>query len=284
MKRATSNDSENENNNYTRNEELIDNESGQTSGEIECVLVENLHLSDRPKEKYLHRINKIKRNSGQAYYTSKEKFIPAKEFKHKNCNCKRKCIEKVNERECKEIFDNFWKLSDFNLQNIFLYSSVQRNAIKRRKSKSNQGIKRAYHYKFHLVTSNGDIIVCKKFFIDTLQISGSRMDRILKLHNNIPIDKRGKMEGSRTTISEERRKTAVDHINSYPALESHYTRETNPARRYLNPGLTIIKMYNAYLENCKENNISSPVSKTVYRRILKKDLNLSFDWPHKNRS
>lgn len=55
----------------------------------------------------MQRINKIKWNAGQKYCTKKDKFIPAKKFESKNCNCLKKCIKHVNETERKTIFDQF---------------------------------------------------------------------------------------------------------------------------------------------------------------------------------
>jgi len=54
--------------------------------------IENFDSAKENKGKYTQRINKIKRNAGQEYYTKKGKFIPAKKFESKNCNCSKKCI------------------------------------------------------------------------------------------------------------------------------------------------------------------------------------------------
>lgn len=87
------------------------------------------------------------------------------------------------------------------------------------------------------------------------------------------------MEGSRRTISEEHRNAVIDHINSYSVLEDHYAREENPGQKFLTPELTIIEMYNSYLQKCKENNINSVVSRVTYTKILKKSLNYYFGLP-----
>nr|XP_012148112.1 PREDICTED: uncharacterized protein LOC105663491 [Megachile rotundata] len=140
---------------------------------------------------------------------------------------------------------------------------------------------RAYAYKFYVVTSGGNILVCKKFFIDTFQISTGRIDRILKAHENIPKDMRGKMDGSCRRTSELMTNTVIEHIKSFPAFESHYTRSQNPERMFLNPELNIRKMYNLYLEKCKENNLSS-VNEWTYRKIFKRDFKLHFHLPRKD--
>jgi len=101
--------------------------------------IENFDSAKENKGKYMQRINKIKRNAGQEYYTKKGKFIPAKKFESKNCNCSKKCIERVNESERKAIFDQFWNIGDFNKQNVFLYCNVERKTINRRKPRNCSG-------------------------------------------------------------------------------------------------------------------------------------------------
>ncbi|KAL7637464.1 UNVERIFIED_CONTAM: hypothetical protein RMT77_012192 [Armadillidium vulgare] len=179
-------DSEDENNsarnnkltNRTKRRRIIEVESSSD----EDTVIENTDSAEQNKEKYLQQINKIKRNNGQKYYTKRGKFIPAKQFESKNCNCSKKCIERINEAQRMEIFDKFWNIGDFNKQNIFLYGSVQRKSVNRRR-RNNSGTKRVYAYKFYLVTSGGNILICKKFFINTFQISTGRIDRILKSHS-----------------------------------------------------------------------------------------------------
>jgi len=81
------------------------------SSSDEDIINKNLDSAKENKGKYTQRINKIKQNAGQEYYTKKGKFIP---FESKNCNCSKKCIKRVNESERKAIFDQFWNVGDFN--------------------------------------------------------------------------------------------------------------------------------------------------------------------------
>lgn len=53
------------------------------------------------------------------------------------------------------------------------------------------------------------------------------------------LDGRGKSTpGNKVDITE-----VVNHIKSFPAYSNHYTRARNPNRKFLNPDLTIKKMY-----------------------------------------
>lgn len=74
------------------------------SSSDEDIVIENLESAIQNKEKYLQKINKMKRNNGQKYYTKKGKLIPAKQFQFKNCNCSKECLKLINEKQCNEIF------------------------------------------------------------------------------------------------------------------------------------------------------------------------------------
>ena len=64
------------------------------------------------------------------------------------------------------------------------------------------------------------------------------------------------------------------HINSIPRYKSHYSRKDNPHREFLNPYLSIQKMYQLYKEKCEEN--TQAVSEWKYRKIFNENFNLSF--------
>lgn len=64
------------------------------------------------------------------------------------------------------------------------------------------------------------------------------------------------------------------HINSIPRYKSHYSRKDNPHREFLNPYLSIQKMYQLYKEKCEEN--TQAVSEWKYCKIFNQNFNLSF--------
>lgn len=73
-----------------------------------------------------------------------------------------------------------------------------------------------------------------------------------------------------------------DHIQSFPANVSHYTREHNSARKYLNENLNIRKMYMLYKEKCSELNIQSVKQHGMYCHIFNTRFNLHFKIPRKD--
>lgn len=78
-------------------------------------------------------------------------------------------------------------------------------------------------------------------------------------------------------ISEDVIKNIKANINSYPAYESHYSRERT-AKKYLGSDLNISKMYNLYNEECEKKRLR-PAKLWLYRKIFNEDFNLSFHLP-----
>jgi hypothetical protein len=61
------------------------------------------------------------------------------------------------------------------------------------------------------------------------------------------------MTGSSRKTNEEAIIAVKEHIQNFPAFESHYTRVHNPGRKYLSPDLDIRKMFNLHmLKNVKK--------------------------------
>jgi len=91
--------------------------------------------------------------------------------------------------------------------------------------------------------------VCKKAFLRIHGISNGRLDRALRAqiknggspHN----DQRGRHPPANKT-NEADMALIKEHIQSFPQYQSHYSRASNPHRKYLSPQLTISKMYVLY--------------------------------------
>lgn len=120
------------------------------------------------------------------------------------------------------------------------------------------------------------INVCQKCFKLTLsETDGFLKTAIAKKLNSsvssITPDKRGK-GAAINKITDEKIRDIHDHINSFPAYESHYTRR-DTAKKYLQSDLTISKMYELYCSNREK-----PVSISKYSEIFK-TMNLKFKSP-----
>lgn len=109
----------------------------------------------------------------------------------------------------------------------------------------NKREKRAYTKKCYFTNNDAKEQVCQKFFTKTLNIGPSVVFDAVNKRNRIggfdAIDNRGKHEPANKTKPEVL-EGIRPHIESFPCLESHYTRkDTN--RKYLSADLNIRKMY-----------------------------------------
>lgn len=162
------------------------------------------------------------RNSGLAYHSVKGKEISKKCFTNAPCHCKKNCNQKFTEEERKRIFESFWKLGDFSKQNVYIRSSVMSHRVKRKRIRDGSGSEKNVSYSYILRDGANSQTVCKKYFLETLQLSHGRVYRcISKPEVHAVIDSRGKKAPSNRLDDSD----IVAHIKSFPAYQSHYSRK-----------------------------------------------------------
>lgn len=121
-----------------------------------------------------------------------------------------------------------------------------------------------------------NIPVCKKTFLNTYQISQSRIDLAIKKNKNQQIqDNRGSGSG-KNKISADKIEEIVKFIKLFPKYKSHYCRN-NYEGRYLAPNLNLQKLYNIYVDS-NEKSVSLP----FFKKIFYQKFNLHFKKPQKD--
>lgn len=124
---------------------------------------------------------------------------------------------------------------------------MQKTTVSRKRPKDGSRSAKKVSFKYFIKSSIKTESVCKKYFLKTFQISDGRLYRCLSKDDVSQfMDKRGTTSSRKLDDSD-----IIRHIQSFPAYQSHYTRKSNPNRKYLNPGLTIRKMYDLYKEKCE---------------------------------
>jgi len=119
-------------------------------------------------------------------------------------NCTKKCHSAFRESDREEIFHAFWKLGNNLAQRLLVVGCAQRILPGRTRVKHESRRQQAITYSF---TKNGaNIVVCKKFFLDTLSIKEDCVYTALKCHSgdsrDVPIsDNRGKHSNHKKTSS-----------------------------------------------------------------------------------
>ena len=138
------------------------------------------------------------------------------------CACGLRCFDKLNSEAHQAIFDRFWKLSSFDLQNAHLCGCVKVFSAKRH-SKAECESRR----KCSRVYSGGvSVRIYKKAFLRIHAISNGRVNRVLqaqaRLGGTVMCDSRGRYTPENKT-SQEDVAYVKKHIESFPAYESHYS-------------------------------------------------------------
>lgn len=231
------------------------------------------------------------KNSNQDFYNYKGKLVKQKIFQNLQCPCKAECHNRVGEDIRCEEFNKFWGLGDYNAQNMFLAACVKE------KDKVRQYTNRPPRRQFSRLYNLRNISVCREMFRHTFQISTKRINTALqKIRSEELKDKRGQKQGGRNKTSGKKLESVKDHINKLPRYKSHY-RRNNTDSEFLSPDMTLVKMYDLYVESVigEENNNEikkwregnenkksimlkeiDAVSFSTYRRIFLNNFNLKF--------
>lgn len=208
---------------------------------------------------------KRNRHSNKPFHNYKNIEVKPKAFIDFKCICKTKCWEKIDSNTRRKIFESFYKLGNYNTQNMYIAASVKEAEVKRRTTNSN--MKKKFSRKYLL----DKVEVCRDLFIKTLGVSTKRVNTVLtKMRSQDLIDKRGSKSGGKNKCSEEMVLQVRFHINSIPKYKSHY-RRYECETEYLMPDMTLEKMYDLYNEHIGE---SEKVSKAMYTKIFYKYFNL----------
>ncbi|ESO93896.1 hypothetical protein LOTGIDRAFT_153369 [Lottia gigantea] len=186
-------------------------------------------------------------------------------------NCKRNCLDKIDEKRRKEIWEAYWKLN-YNGRRQYLFNNVHRNEKRRQTTQAPS--RRKLSYEYFLKDEHGTAqVVCKVFFLCTLGYhpkNDKMINTVMKLTRpsdiSPPPDKRG-MQEPPNKINREPIKA---HIESFNPCISHYRRAHAPNRRYLPSDVSIRMMYDDFKSTAVQK-----CSYDTYRQLIQ-DMKISF--------
>ena len=221
---------------------------------------------------------------GKEYTSSRGKPVQAKKVRQISCNCKLQCSSKVNDTQRQAVFDMFYGLGSPERQRDFVCQHVEQRDTITILDHNKELIKKTRQVtrKFFLVADGNRIQVCKRFFQDTLDIGHGYINTTMKQAEDgmyTGQEKRGKHTPPNKT-SEESKARVRRHIESFPAVESHYCRQRSK-RKFLDSTLNVNVMYGFYSDSCKTDGVK-PVSSSLYREIFNTEYNLGFHKPKKD--
>ncbi|KAK5644896.1 hypothetical protein RI129_006196 [Pyrocoelia pectoralis] len=235
----------------------------------------------RQPEKWKRNISKIKRQHGEAYISSRKKFVPGACMRDAcTLTCRKKCYQKFSYEERLSIFRRYYDLETYERKRDFIHTNTEKID---KKVATQQASRRNFTVIFYLrkEKTNEKVKVCKTMFLNTFGIRKGVVDIAMTKRtkeNTSESDKRGRHIKKQTT--HEIVSSVRNHIESFPVVESHYCR-SDSKRKYLDPSLNINVMYEMDKQSRQEHNLD--VAKPcAYRKIFSEEYNLGFHRPKKD--
>ena len=240
----------------------------------------------RRTEQWVKNKKKSKKDSGKAYTTyrgeRKGRKQPAIAL---TCRCQHHCSSLVTVTDRQQIFNDFYKLGSHDTQNKYLFGLIERCTPKQSRQRRSTGKPRSNTYRYFVRNARGEKIqVCKNAFCEVHAIGKRRVEVLsTKLASGVLFsgENRGLHRNRPHTITDEVKVQVREHIESFPAQESHYSRQDNRRRKYLPETLSIARMYRMFLEKYEpEQEHEKPrVKEWLYRKIFNEEYNIGFGYP-----
>jgi hypothetical protein len=172
------------------------------------------------------------------------------------CNCKLKCLDKINEDFRKDIWALFWSMD----------RQRRRDFISRHVTKIDTKVKTVKNSRRHntLIWKLNDTVTCKKFFLATIGYTNDEnVQSVLKANfatsnKNPSVMAAPDLRGRHTpkhAFPDGYEESLVTFIEKYRPLQSHYNLKHAPHRRYLPATITFTKIYEDFLKYCLDNNV-----------------------------
>nr|CAD7426840.1 unnamed protein product [Timema monikensis] len=177
-------------------------------------------------------------------------------------------------------------MADYNKQQNYLQRFIHPQLIKRRrygKYDHPSESRRQHSFSYRVILPGGsDVRVCLKTFCNTFGVTPRRVQLLGEKILAGKMDSSDQRGGPRRTLNNiEWTDKIVEHIKSFPTIESHYARKIYPNKLFLSPDLNVSRMYRAFLEKyCSECLPGRPpVTRQWYNEIFLLRFNLSFARP-----
>lgn len=103
---------------------------------------------------------------------------PARSMKPVSCKCPFMCTRYVSEDDRNKIFDGYWNLASKNLQRQFISNHCR--CIKKKSGNTKLSSRRKETIVYHFTVGEAQVRVCKKFFLNTLDIGEKTVTIVVK--------------------------------------------------------------------------------------------------------
>ncbi|KAE8740036.1 hypothetical protein FOCC_FOCC014464 [Frankliniella occidentalis] len=213
---------------------------------------------------------KIARNLGKEYETDEGKTVKDRESKRKPPHevCQNDCFEKITPDIADTLFKEYWEQGSHNKRVAYVVARTERFGVARKRPRTFVDSREKHqNFKYFFDVNGKRLRVCRSTFLGTL----GETDRFVRdvtenkkksVSGIAKDDARGKKR-PKHALKPEVRLAVLNHIESFPAYESHYCR-AQTQRLYLSPELNVQKMHELYLASDLPK-----VSYDVYRKLFK---------------
>lgn len=190
---------------------------------------------------------------GMEHTTKKNKIIPAKKFKSQVLCSEQACVLRIPVDRQHQIFSTYYGSCNWTTKTMFIRANIdEENCSKNNLLNPIVNLRnRQYNYKYSFLNESGiKKEVCKKFFLNCIQVTSNRVYRAMHSLGVNPSAKEHRGSGpSPRKTNDFNMRNLKDFINKFPRYQSHYGRSSS-AKKYLSPHLNMIKMYREYKLLC----------------------------------
>lgn len=142
---------------------------------------------------------------------------------------------------------SFYNLKSYEAQLMYIVANVKEIEPKRRYVVRNRNPGKRKTRNFTRIYTLCNTVVCKEMFLKTIQVSCKKIGVCLEKHRQNSVnDMRGQLIGGWNKTPEEDTQFVVDLINKMLKYESHNRRLKNSDVLFLQPGMTLPKIYELY--------------------------------------
>lgn len=210
-------------------------------------------------------MNRKNRLSGKWHYDFKKRIIKKKCFKNVGCGCVLECFSKVTGSERKYLFEEFHKLTTNAKKQFYIRGLAEKSAVETSRFATGKS-KKDTNYKLILKFSRKSVHVCGKFLSTTFVLPLSTIYRWCRKELAFEIDHKSIGKPSNNSCAR-KNEFAITFLNNLPFYDRHYCRRKSSGKKYLDVGLTVIKLYRMYKHEC-ESKGEAHVSQRKFYDIL----------------
>ena len=136
-----------------------------------------------------------------------------------------------------------------------------------------------YSYRYYMLRDGDRVPVCQQTFLKTLLLSKNRVQGVIRRFAETCKSSQERRGGNRRgPLYAEKQASVVAYIKKFKCVESHYSREKNAKRLYLQSDLNVREMWRMYSREHKGNE-SLRVTESYFRTIFRTRFNIGFGTP-----